>query len=159
MAEATIDAFGHVNVVSCCPSASVFSLFCFDRDGRCRADCFTQLACNAALFARWVSSQGMLATETRGDWSFFEGVVDCITSCAKYQSLALGSVASFKWVDIDSRRSEVLFQHNVHAPEDLSEQEVVASFIYRAFSLVKPFRTRQSKACRRWTRRCRIAGA
>ena len=51
-------------------------------------------------------------------------------------------VALFKSTDRDLRGSEELFQHDVHAPEDLREQEVVASLVYRRFSLVKSLRSR-----------------
>jgi hypothetical protein len=33
LAEATVNAFRHVNIISRSPSATVFSLFCFDCDG------------------------------------------------------------------------------------------------------------------------------
>jgi hypothetical protein len=91
LAEATIDALCHVNIISCCPSATIFSLFRFDCDCRRRTYRFAQLARDASLLAGGVSSQGMLAAEPRGDGTLFEGVVDCITSFADRQSFALGS--------------------------------------------------------------------
>src|ERR1700733_3301815 len=33
LAKAAIDAFCHINIISCCPSATIFSLLCFDCDG------------------------------------------------------------------------------------------------------------------------------
>lgn len=41
LAEAAVDAFRHVNVVSCRPSAAVLALFGFNGYGGCRADGFT----------------------------------------------------------------------------------------------------------------------
>ncbi len=42
------------------------------------------------------------------------------------------------------RRSEELFQHDIHAPEHLSEEEIVAGFIHHALTLVESFRSGKS---------------
>ena len=51
LAEAAVDALGHVNVVSGCPPRSVRSLLGLDSDGLGRADGLTQLARYAPLLA------------------------------------------------------------------------------------------------------------
>jgi hypothetical protein len=45
-----------------------------------RADGFAELAGDAALFAGGVAAQGVLTAETGGDWTFLEGVVDCVSA-------------------------------------------------------------------------------
>ena len=84
----------------------------------------------------------MLATESRGDGTFLEGIVDGVTDVSCHQLLAPESEASCKRTDVDLRRSEELFEYDVHAPEDLREQEVVTGLIHHALSLIKPFGTR-----------------
>lgn len=75
LTEAAVNALGHINVVARRSSAAIFSLFSFDCDGLCRADGLAQLAGDAALLARGVSSQSMFATEARGDGALLERVV------------------------------------------------------------------------------------
>ena len=49
----------------------------------------------------------------------------------------------------DSRRSEVLFEHNIHASGHLGEQEVVACFVQRALlALIPSLFLRKSEALR-----------
>lgn len=94
LAEAAVDALGHVNVVAGGAARAVGTLFGFDGDGLGRANLFdsqtlsvglfpahcastmagggrepygfAELAGNASLFARGVSSQRVLATESGG---------------------------------------------------------------------------------------------
>lgn len=49
LAEATVDALRHVDVVPCRPTAAVRARFSFDRDRLGRADRFTEFTCDAAL--------------------------------------------------------------------------------------------------------------
>jgi len=42
-------------------------------------DSFAEFTGNAAFFTSRVAAKGVLATETRGDGAFFEGVVDCVS--------------------------------------------------------------------------------
>lgn len=80
LTETTVDAFRHVDIVSCCPPATVFSFFGLNCNSRCRTDGLAQLTCDAALFASGVSSESVFAAETRRDGAFLEGIVDCISS-------------------------------------------------------------------------------
>lgn len=78
LAEAAVDALGHVDVVAGCAAGAVGALLGFDGDGLCWADGFAQLAGNAALFARRVAAQGVLATEAGRDGALLEGIEDCV---------------------------------------------------------------------------------
>lgn len=65
LAQATVYAFCHVDIISSSPSTSIFTLFCFNYDGLCWADSFAELASDASLLATWVSSQRMFSSESR----------------------------------------------------------------------------------------------
>jgi hypothetical protein len=80
LAVAAVDALGHINIISGRPATSVHSLLCFNGDSLGRADGLAEFAGDAALFAGWVASKSVFATETWGDWSFLEGVEDGVTS-------------------------------------------------------------------------------
>ena len=56
LAQATVDALRHVNIISRRPPAAVHALFCFNCDCLRRADGLTQLASNAAFLAGGISS-------------------------------------------------------------------------------------------------------
>jgi hypothetical protein len=56
LAVATVDTLGHINVISGRPATSIHTLFSFNGDGLRRADSFTELARNAALFASRIAS-------------------------------------------------------------------------------------------------------
>lgn len=75
LTEATINAFGHVDVVSGSASASISSCFSLNGDGLGRTDGLAKLTRNAPFLPIWIAPQGMLATETRADWAFLEGVI------------------------------------------------------------------------------------
>jgi hypothetical protein len=79
LAKTAVDALCHVNVISRCPPASIFSLFGFNCDGLSRADSFAQLASNASFLARGISSQCVLASEARRDWTLFKRVEYCVS--------------------------------------------------------------------------------
>ncbi len=79
LAEPTVDALRHVDVIARRAPAAVLALLGFDGDGRGGADGFAQLARDAALLARGVAAQGVLAAEAGRDGAFFEGVVDCVS--------------------------------------------------------------------------------
>jgi hypothetical protein len=78
LAQTTVNALGHVNVISRRPPASVRSLLSFDRNSLGRADSFTQLASNAPLFASWISPQRVFASESWRDGTFLERVINCV---------------------------------------------------------------------------------
>jgi hypothetical protein len=63
LAQTTVNALGHVNIVARSPPAAIHALLGLDCDGLCRANGFAELASNAALLARGVPSQGVLASE------------------------------------------------------------------------------------------------
>src|SRR5262249_54009497 len=48
----------------------------FNGDRLCGADRFAKLAGNATLFTVRITAQGVLATEARRDWTFFERIVE-----------------------------------------------------------------------------------
>ena len=76
LAEPTIDALSHINVVSCRSPATVCPRLCLDCDGLCWTNGLTQLARDAPLLSIWVPPEGMLTTETWADGSFLERIVD-----------------------------------------------------------------------------------
>lgn len=88
----------------------------------------------------------MLATEARGYGPFLEGIIDCVTtSLATRARVTEGTL----------RRAEELLKHNIHAAEYLGHEEVFASFLNCAFSLIEPLRPWKAEAFwRRSRRRC-----
>ena len=76
LAEATKDAFSHVNIVFSGSSGTVWSWLGFDHDGESGASGFAEFAGNAPLLAGWVSSEGVLASEHGGKCSLLPRVVD-----------------------------------------------------------------------------------
>lgn len=79
LAEAAVNALCHVDVVAGGAATPVGALLGLDGDGLRRADGLAQLAGDAALLARRVAPQGVLAAEPRGDGALLEGVVDCVS--------------------------------------------------------------------------------
>jgi len=78
LAEAAVDALGHVNVVAGRAAGAVSTLLGLDGDGLRRANGLAQLAGNAALFTSWVATQSVLATEAGRDGALLEWVEDCV---------------------------------------------------------------------------------
>ena len=78
LAEAAVDALGHVDVVAGRAAGAVSALLGLDGDGLRRADGLAQLAGNAALFASRVAAQGVLTTEAGRDGALLEGVENCV---------------------------------------------------------------------------------
>ena len=79
LAVATVDALGHINIITGRPTASVLTFLGLDGDSLSRADSFAKLASNATLLTGRVAAQGVFATETRRDRTFLEGVEDSVT--------------------------------------------------------------------------------
>lgn len=79
LAEAAVDALGHVDVVAGCAAGAVGALLGLDGDGLGWADGLAQLAGNASLLTGRVAAQGVLATEAGRDGALLEGVEDCVT--------------------------------------------------------------------------------
>src|SRR3954462_12665338 len=75
LAEAAIDALGHVDVVARGAPAAVVARLRLDGDGEGRADCLAKLAGNAALFAVRIATQGVLAPEARRERPALIGIV------------------------------------------------------------------------------------
>lgn len=67
LAESTVDALCHVDIISRGSSRAILTLLGLDGDRLRWADCFAELASNAALFARGVAAEGVLATESAGE--------------------------------------------------------------------------------------------
>lgn len=79
LAVATVNALGHINIVTGRPAASVLALFGLNGNSLGRADGFTELASNAALFTSGIATEGVFTTETGGDGTLLEGVEDGVT--------------------------------------------------------------------------------
>ncbi len=76
LAESTVDALGHVDIVSCGTTGPVLAGLGLDRNGLSGANRLAELARNAALVARGVSPQGVLSAESGTQVAPFVGVVD-----------------------------------------------------------------------------------
>jgi len=79
LAETTVDALGHVDIVAGSSSASILTLLGLDGNSLGGANGLAQLTGNASLFTSGVAAEGVLATETRTDGTLLEGVVDGVT--------------------------------------------------------------------------------
>lgn len=79
LAESTVDALGHINIISGSSSTSINTLFSFDGDSLGRTNSLTELAGNASFFSRGISAESVLATEAGGDRTFLEWVEDCVS--------------------------------------------------------------------------------
>jgi len=76
LTEAAVNALGHVDVVPGRSASSVLTLLGFDSDGLRRANGLTELACDAPLLTRRVTTQHVLTTEPRGNGALLERVVN-----------------------------------------------------------------------------------
>jgi hypothetical protein len=65
LAEAAVDTFCHINIISRCSPAPILTFLCLNCNGLSWTDGFAQLACNAAFLAGGVASESMFAAETR----------------------------------------------------------------------------------------------
>lgn len=79
LAVTTVDALGHINVISGCPSTSVLAFLGLDGDSLSGANGLAELASDATLLTSGIAAQSMFATEAGGDGTLLEGVVDSIT--------------------------------------------------------------------------------
>lgn len=76
LAVATVDALGHINIVSSRPTTPIHTLLSLNGDCLCRADGLAQLASDTTLFTCGVPTEGVLSTETGGNRTLLEGIVD-----------------------------------------------------------------------------------
>merc|ERR1719413_44923 len=76
LTEPTINAFGHVDVITGCSTSSVFAGFGLDRNGLSGADCLTKFTGDAAFVSGRVSPQRMLPSETWTQVSSLKRIVD-----------------------------------------------------------------------------------
>src|SRR5690606_9367925 len=76
LAEAAIDAFGHVDVIARGAAAAVLAGLGFDGDDERVANRFAKVAGDATFFAIGIAAQGMLTPETRAQPSLFKGIVE-----------------------------------------------------------------------------------
>lgn len=74
-----VDALGHIDIVSGRATASILTLFSLNGNSLGRADGLAELACNASFFTGRVATQGVFATEARGDGTLLERVVDGVS--------------------------------------------------------------------------------
>lgn len=79
LAVATVDALGHIDIVTGRPAASILTLFRLNSDSLGRADSLAKLAGNAALLTGGITTQSVLSSETGGDGTLLEGVEDSVT--------------------------------------------------------------------------------
>jgi hypothetical protein len=76
LAEAAIDALGHVDVVARGAAASVLARLRLDRDADGGADRFAKLAGDAAFLAVRIAAKRMLAPEARAERVLLIGVIE-----------------------------------------------------------------------------------
>lgn len=130
LAVTAVNALGHVDIVTGRPAASVHTLFRLNSDSLGRADGLAELAGNAAFLAGGIATQGMLTAETGRDGTLLEGVEDGVP--VAWKDIRLGHL-SRRDVHVDSqvdlRWAEVLLQHNIHAAEQLSHEEVLGGLV------------------------------
>lgn len=83
LAVTTVDALGHVDIVTGCPAASILALFCFNGDSLRWADGLAELASNAALLTGGIPTQSVLTAETGRDGALLEGVENGVSATEK----------------------------------------------------------------------------
>ena len=128
LAVTTVDALGHVDIVTGRPAASVLTLLSLNSDSLRRADGLAELAGDTALLTGGITAQGVLTTETRGNRTLLKGVEDSVAVGGGQNQLML----LVAWVADevkDLRRAEVLLQHDVHATDHLGEEEVLGGLV------------------------------
>jgi hypothetical protein len=79
LAVSTVDALGHIDIITGRPAASVLTLLRLNGNSLGRADGLAELAGNAALLASGVTTQSVLTAESGGDGTLLEGVEDSVT--------------------------------------------------------------------------------
>ena len=105
LTETTIDAFRHVDIISCRPATPIFSFFRLDGDGTGRTYCFAELASNTPLLPGWISPESMFASEAWRYWTLLKWVEDCVW-----------------W-------PEELLDDDVHASHHFREEKIFAGFV------------------------------
>ena len=76
LAITTINAFGHVNIISRCSSWAIRSWCTLNCNCKGRASSCTQFASNTSLLSCCISSQSMLTSKFRRNWSFLIWIMD-----------------------------------------------------------------------------------
>jgi hypothetical protein len=76
LAVSTVDALGHIDIVTGCAAAAVLALLRLNGNSLGRADGLAELASNATLLSSGVATQGVLTAETGGDGTLLKGVED-----------------------------------------------------------------------------------
>lgn len=130
LTEATVYAFCHIDVIPRRSPATILPLFCFNRDGLRWTYGFAKLASNTPLFSRWISPESMLASEPWRYWAFLEWIVNCV-SVFLVNSCLVDVVDFLRW-------PEELFHQHPHTPDHFCQEEIIASSIHRALSVVFP---------------------
>ena len=126
LAITTVDALGHVDIVTGRPATSILTLLSFDSNGLSRANGLAELASNAAFLTGGIAAQSVLATETGRDGTLLERIEDGVSVASRIKSDQLIRVIDYIWavegqlgVDKNLRWAEVLLQHDVHAAHHL----------------------------------------
>jgi len=76
LAKAAVDALCHINIISRGPSTAIGTLLGLNGNRLGGTNSLAQLAGDASLLTRRISSQSMLSSEARTERSLLEGVVD-----------------------------------------------------------------------------------
>ena len=111
LAESTVDAFGHINIIPRSSSTSVFSWFGFNCDCLSGTNSFAQFTSNTTLFAYLtkftsrISPKSVFTTKSWRQWSLFKRIHNCI------------------------RRLEHLFQNNPHRSYNFGKEELLRNSI------------------------------
>lgn len=79
LAVATVDALGHINIITGRPATSILTLLGLNGNSLGGADGFAELAGNAALLTGGITAESVLTTETGRDGTLLEGVEDSVT--------------------------------------------------------------------------------
>jgi hypothetical protein len=157
LAQTTVDALRHIDIVSGGPPASILTLLGLNCDGLGRANSLTQLAGNATLLPCWISSEGVFPAKPWGDGAFLERVVyrvpePYLARCSEPRRRR----PSLQWQS-NSRWPEELFQRHPHSSRHLHQQEVLPGFVERALArILLPLPWRQPET--RWRGPCWSGG-
>lgn len=105
LTEATVDAFGHIDIVASGSSTTVSTVFGLDGDGLSWTNGLTKFARYTPLLAGRIPTKGVLPSKTWTQRSLFEWIID-------------GS-----WL------LEHLAEHDEHATDEFAEHDAIDGFV------------------------------
>uniref|UniRef100_A0A7C9D5E5 Uncharacterized protein n=1 Tax=Opuntia streptacantha TaxID=393608 RepID=A0A7C9D5E5_OPUST len=76
LTESAIDAFFHVDIISGCSTAAIFSFLSLNSYCLCWENSFTKFTGNAAFLSSWIAPKCMFPTKARAQRAFFKWVID-----------------------------------------------------------------------------------